>query len=244
MSGHSKWHNIQGKKGKQDKLRSNIFTKMTRAITVAAQQGGGDPEMNFTLRLAIERSKAVNLPKDNIERAIKRGTGELKDALTLHEATYEGFGPNGIAFLVETVSDNTNRTLGEVKNLFSRHGGSLGSPGSVQWQFARYGVIRIVKEQIEKIKDKIEEFELALIEAGADDLIVGEFGTEIRCQAEKFKSIVESVKKYNLEIEDSGLEWIAKEHIKLDEEKSQRVANLFEALEDLDDVRGVYTNEA
>lgn len=246
MSGHSKWHNIQAKKGKADKARGNIFTKVARAITVAAQQGGGDVEMNFSLRLAVEKAKSVNMPKDNIERAIKRGTGELKDGATLQEVVYEGFGPGGVAVLVETVSDNTNRTVSELKNAFSKHGGSLGSAGSVKWQFNRLGVIRLNAEQGTKMKGQRPDYELVLIDAGADDIVDSEYGLEIKCNIDKFKTVTEAVTSLlgSEDMESSGLEWVAKETLALDADKSAKMQTLYDILDEMDDVREVYTNEA
>ncbi|MFZ2190141.1 MAG: YebC/PmpR family DNA-binding transcriptional regulator [Candidatus Magasanikiibacteriota bacterium] len=243
MSGHSKWHNIQAKKGKADKARSNTFTKLARLISVAAQQGGGDQVMNFSLRLAVEKAKAANMPKENIERAVKKGTGELDDGLTLQEVMYEGFGPNGVAFLVECLTDNVNRTVSEVKNIFSKYGGSMGGPGTVKWQFHRLGVIHLGESKKEKVESKKDEFEMALIEAGADDIIFNDFDIEIRTSVENFQKVLEAVEKFGVEADEFGLEWVAKETITLDEEKSEKVSNLCEYFEDLDDVRAVYTNE-
>jgi YebC/PmpR family DNA-binding regulatory protein len=144
MSGHSKWHNIQGRKGKQDAIRSNQFTKLAKGITMAAQNGG-DQTTNFSLRLAIEKAKTVGMPKDNIERAIKRGTGELKDGLPMEELMYEAFGPGGTAILIKAVTDNKNRTLPEIKKILTTHGGSVGSSGSVQWMFEQWGIITLSK---------------------------------------------------------------------------------------------------
>ena len=244
MSGHSKWHNIQGKKGKADKARSNTFTKLSRAISLAAQQGGGDSEMNFSLRLAVEKARIANMPKDNIEKAIKRGTGELKDEAVLQEVVYEGFGPGGIAFLVEAVTDNNNRTFGDVKNAFSKNGGNLGSPGSVQWQFSHLGVIIVAKEKLIEKNIIEDEFSLKLIEIGAEDIIESEYGLEIRCELEKFKTVLDAVIASGLEPEDSGLEWVAKETVELDEEVKTKVEKLYEIIEELDDVKNVYTNES
>jgi len=243
MSGHSKWHNIQGKKGKADKARSGEFTKVSRLITVAARNGGGDPAMNFSLRLAVDKAKAVNMPKENIERAIKRGTGELNEGAQLEELVYEGFGPGGAAMLVETFTDNRNRTGGEVKNIFSKNGGNMGSAGSVQWQFAHMSVIRISQEQMSKVTSR-DDFDLALIDAGAEDIVESPYGVEVRGPVASLQNILEKVKSYNLETEDAGLEWVAKETITLSQEDSEKLQQLYDALEDFDDVRSVYTNEA
>lgn len=242
MSGHSKWHKIQHKKGKADAARSNVFTKLTRAITVAAQQGGGDPEMNFSLRLAVEKAKAANVPKDNIERAIKKGTGDLKDAEKFQEVVYEGFGPGGIAVIVETLTDNTNRTVSEIKHAFNKGGGSLGGPGSVLWQFEQKGVVRFVKEKKEQIKDW-ESAQLELMDAGVEDIRESEDGVELVCPKENFQSVMEAIKKLNIEPDDSGLQWVAKEEVETDEPTSEKMNTLYDALYELDDVKEVYTNE-
>lgn len=243
MSGHSKWHNIQAKKGKADKARSNIFTKLARMVSVAAQQGGGDVNMNFSLRLAVDKAKAANMPKDNIERAIKRGTGELAGEMALQEVMYEGFGPNGVAFLVECVTDNLNRTVSEVKNAFSKNGGSMGGQGSVKWQFAEKGVVRFVADKKKEIKDW-DSVQLELMDSGVEDIKEDENGVELFSTRENFQKMVGAVQKLGIEPDESGLEWIAKETIKLDEGDSERVAKFYEAIDELDDVRAVYTNEA
>ena len=242
MSGHSKWHNIQGKKGKADKARSNVFTKLARMITITAREGGGDPVMNFSLRLSIDKAKAANMPKENIERAIKKGIGEDEGA-ALEEIMYEGYGPSGVAFLVETLTDNINRTVSEVKNVISKRGGSLGAAGSVKWMFNHLGVIRLANEQKTKLGSKLADFELELMDAGINDMNDSEFGLEITCPVESFQKVLEVVKKYELEPESSGLEWVAKEPVTLDEETSNKISELYDELDDLDDVREVYTNE-
>lgn len=243
MAGHSKWANIKHKKGKADKARSNIFTKVSRMITVAAREGGGDPDMNVALRLAIQKAKAANMPKDNISRAVKRGTGELKDGAVLEEIIYEGFGPNGVAFLVDSVTDNKNRTVSEVKHAFSKHGGSLGGPGSVQWQFERKGVIRFTADKKAAITDW-DEFQLSLMDAGAEDILDEQEGVEIVSPVESFQAVVTLFEQSGIDPDDSGLEWVAKEKVTLDESTANKVSTLYEALDELDDVRAVYTNDA
>lgn len=242
MSGHSKWHNIQGKKGKADKARSNIFTKVSRAITMAAKQGG-DPVTNFTLRLAIDSAKEVNMPKDNIERAIKRGLGELDDGSQIEEVTYEGFGPGGVAFIVETVTDNKNRTVSEIKNIFSKHGGSLGSPNSVRWQFERRGVVRFVGEKKAKITD-FDNFSLELLDAGAEDVRESEDGVEVLSSVDNFATVVEKIKAVGIEPDTAGIEWVAKEKIETDESLSGKVSAFYDLLDEQDDVNNIFTNEA
>lgn len=244
MSGHSKWHKIQHKKGAADAKRGNLFTKLTKAITVAAQQGGGDPDMNFSLRMAIDKAKQGNVPKDNIERAIKRGTGELKDGAEIQEVIYEGYGPGGIAILIEAITDNTNRTVGEIKHTLGKYGGSLGGPGSVKWQFARLGVVRLDESKKVKVESIKSDFELAVIEAGADDIIESEYGIEIRCPMDNFQKVLDAVKSLDIEPTDSNLEWIAKEENDTDEGVTASMEKLYDTLQDLDDVKEVYTNEA
>ncbi len=240
MSGHSKWHNIQGKKGKADKARANAFTKVSKAITIAAQNGGGDPAMNFSLRLAIDKAKEVNMPKDNIDRAIKKGTGELKDGVVLQELVYEGYGPGGVAMLVESVTDNTNRALTEIKNAFTKSGGSLGSKGAVAWQFEYKAVLRISAEKRSDIKNW-EELELALMDAGVDDIRESENGVELVGPKEKFQAMLEVLQKVGISPDSAGLEWMAKETVELSEEQLQTLVELIDSLHDLDDVKEVYT---
>lgn len=235
MARHSKWHNIQARKGKQDKVRANVFTKIARLITVAAR-AGGDPETNVSLRLAIDKAKAVNMPKDNIDRAVKRGTGELADEARLEEIIYEGFGPGGVAFLVEAVTDNKNRTAGDLKHIFAAHGGALGGPGSVQWQFAHVGVIRVTRGSFRHDGD----VELALIDAGAEDIREEDNIVEVYSPVEKFQQVLAAVEKARLSVEDSGLEWTAKEKMTIAD--TAGADQLFEALDEHDDVKAVYTN--
>lgn len=243
MSGHSKWHNIQAHKGKQDQKKAASFTKVARLITVAARSGGGNPAMNFTLRLAIEKAKEANLPKDNIERALKKGTGELADEIQLEEIVYEGFGPGGVGMLVDVVTDNKNRTASDIKHLFSLHESSFAGPGSVKWQFSQKGMLRIGAEEKSKINDK-DAFELTLIDAGADDIVSHDFGVEVASSIEKFQSVLDAVKKAGVTPAESGIEWIAKEMVQLAPEMSEKLGAFINELEAMDDVRAVYTNEA
>jgi YebC/PmpR family DNA-binding regulatory protein len=242
MSGHSKWHNIQGKKGKADKARSGEFTKVSRLITVAARQGGGDPAMNFSLRLAVDKAKAVNMPKENIERSIKNGTGALGEGVILEELVYEGFGPGGAAVLVESFTDNRNRANTEIRNIFAKKGGNMGSGGSVQWMFKHMSVARVAQEQILKLSSR-DDFDMAMIEAGAEDLVESEYGLEVRGPVPALQVILEKIKSFGLETEDAGLEWVAKETMSLSQEDSEKLQNLYDALEENDEVRAVYTNE-
>ncbi len=240
MSGHSKWHNIQGRKGKQDAKRSNLFTKFAKGITVAAQSGGGDPEMNFSLRIAIEKAKAVGMPKDNIERAIKRGTGELNDGVKVETVIYEGYGPGGVAILLKALTDNKNRTVSDVKHLLSEHGGSMAGPGSVLWMFEQWGLITISRSSITKSRD---EFELELIEAGAEDIAdVEEDKVEIKTKVENLQKVLAALKTSGIEPEQSGLVWLAKDEVDVTPENAEKLADLFAELEDNDDIEDYYTN--
>lgn len=240
MARHSKWHNIQERKGKQDKKRGATFTKLARFITIAAQNGG-DPEMNFSLRLAIEKARAANMPKDNIDRAVKKGTGELAGE-ALDELTYEGFAPGGVAMLIDVVTDNKNRSVGDVKMIAHKNGGTIGGPGSVQWQFDRRGVVRVgVEEAAAQLGDR-EAIELALIEAGAIDITWDENGLEVVSTIEDLKKVTAALGIFRLTPSESGLEWIARETVEVDEETAGKVMDLIDALEEHDDVRAVYTN--
>lgn len=242
MSGHSKWHNIQVRKGKQDQARAGVFTKLARLITIAARAGGGDPDANFALRLAMEKARAANMPKDNIERAIKRGIGELTDSAALEEALYEGFGPGGVALLVEAVTDNKTRTVSDLKHIFAEHGGALAGPGSVSWQFERLGAVRLGRSKKEEVGSQKSDFELKLIEAGADDIVESDEGVEIFCPVDKLQAVLEAVKSSGLEPDDSGLEWVGKETVTITPALAAQVQALVEALEENDDVKAVFGN--
>ncbi len=241
MSGHSKWSKIKHKKGAADAKRSNLFTKLLRAITLAARQGGGDPEMNFSLRLTIEKAKAGNVPKDKIDNAVKRGTGDDKSGVVFETITYEGFGPGQIGVMVEVVTDNKNRSSAEMKHVFSKHGGSLGGPGSVQWQFERLAGVHINKEEVAKLNSR-DEFELNMIDAGVSDIVDEDEGVAVYGVVSDLQKIVEAVQAQKIEIEESGLEWKAKETKKISEAEQSKVENFFEAVDELDDVQEYFTN--
>ncbi|MBT3816812.1 MAG: YebC/PmpR family DNA-binding transcriptional regulator [Candidatus Magasanikbacteria bacterium] len=244
MSGHSRWSKIQHKKGKTDKARSSLFTKLLRAITVAAGQGGGDVEMNFSLRIAVDKAKASNVPKDNIDRAIKKGSGEGKNGVVYEEGVYEGFGPGGVAILVEVLTDNRNRTASEVKHLFSKCGGSMGGPGSVQWQFEHLGIITLKKESVKEKGLDFDEFSMEMLDAGAKDIKDHVDGIEIITAKEDLRKVLDAVIEQKLEPEESGLEWIAKEPVEIDEELQGKIARVYYAFDENDDVKEIYTNVA
>lgn len=236
MSGHSKWATIKRKKAAIDAKRGKIFTKLIKEITIAARHGGGDPGGNPRLRLAIDNAKAQNMPQDNIDRAIKKATGEL-EGVTYHELTYEGYGPAGVAVLVEVATDNKNRTVAEVRHLFSKNGGSLGEGGSVAWMFDRKGIITLPSQG--KTEDDIMDI---ILEAGADDLQAEEDFFEISTAIESFETVRKAVADKGLEIENASLQWVAKNLIEVKGEDAEKVMKLIESLEDIDDVQNVYSN--
>ena len=236
MSGHSKWATIKRKKAAIDAKRGKIFTKLIKEITIAARHGGGDPAGNPRLRLAVDNAKAQNMPQDNIDRAIKKATGEL-EGVTYHELTYEGYGPAGVAVLVEVATDNKNRTVAEVRHLFSKNGGSLGEGGSVSWMFDRKGIITLPNQG--KTEDDIMDI---IIEAGADDLQTEEDFFEISTAIESFETVRKAVAEKGLEIENASLQWVAKNLIEVKGEDAEKVIKLIESLEDIDDVQNVYSN--
>ena len=239
MSGHSKWSKIKHKKGAADAKRSNLFTKLTRAVTMAARDGGGDASMNFALRLAIDKAKAGNVPKDKIEKAIKRGTGEDKDGVVYESITYEGFGPAQIAVMVDVVTDSRNRAAAEIKHLFSKNGGSLGGPGSVQWQFERVAGVHVGN-----VIESRDDFELAMIDAGANDIVDEEGGVAVYGKVRDLQKLAEAVEAQNIKVEDSGLEWRAKDTKEVDEADKAKVENFFGLIDDMDDVQDWFTNAA
>lgn len=236
MSGHSKWATIKRKKAALDAKKGKIFTKLIKEITIAARQGGGDPAGNPRLRLAIDNAKAENMPAENIERAIKKATGELV-GVTYYELTYEGYGPAGVAMLVEVATDNKNRTVAEVRHIFSKHSGSLGETGSVAWMFERKGVITLPKQ------NKSEDDILAIVlDAGADDLQTEEEFYEITTSVENFEPVRKALQENNLKVDNASLQWVAKNTLEVKGEDAEKVMKLIEALEDCDDVQNVYSN--
>lgn len=241
MSGHSKWHNIQARKGKQDAVRSGQFTKVAKLISVAAR-GGGDPATNFSLRLALEKAKEVGMPKDNIERSIKRGIGELNEGAQIEELIYEGYGPGGVAVLVKVLTDNKNRTVSDIKHLFSEAGGTMGSAGSVMWMFGQWGIIGINEDQLAG-KMSRDDFELKMIDAGAEDIIDGGDGQiEVKTKMENFQKVVNSIKEIGIEPVESGLQWVSKDKVPVSDDVRGKLEKLFGNFEDNDDVSDYFTN--
>lgn len=237
MSGHSKWHTIKHKKGALDAKRGKIFTKLIKEITVAARTGGsGDPDVNARLRKAVSDAKGQNMPNDTIDRAIKRGTGEL-EGVNYDEITYEGYGIGGVAMLVETMTDNRNRTVAEIRHLFSKNGGNLGEAGSVAWMFDKKGLIIVDKGA----KSEDELFELA-IEAGADDLQEEGDVFEIYTAPENFHSVDQALREAGIEPQVSELSMIPQNYIKLEGNDAKQMLKLYDAIDDNDDVQKIYAN--
>ncbi len=236
MSGHSKWSTIKRKKSAQDAKRGKIFTKLIREITVAARMGGGDPSGNPRLRAAIASARAVNMPKDNIERAIKKGTGELA-GYTLEEAIYEGYGPGGVAILIEALTDNRNRTTAELRYILNKHGGSLGEAGCVAWMFEKKGLIVFNRDEV----DEDEIMEIAL-EAGAEDIREEDDQLEVVTLQADFEEVKKAFDEQNIKYELAEMSMIPQNTVKLDNKQAEQMIKLMDALEDSDDVQKVYAN--
>jgi len=236
MSGHSKWHTIKHKKGALDAKRGKLFTKLIKEITVAARTGGGDVEANARLRKAVSDAKAGNMPNDTIDRAIKRGTGEL-EGVSYDEITYEGYGPGGVAVMVESMTDNRNRTVAEIRHMFSKNGGNMGESGSVGWMFDKKGYIVIEKSA----RSEDELFEI-VTEAGADDLRDDGDNFEVITSPENFDVVLAAVKAAGVEPELAEVEWMPQTYVKLEGQEARQMLKLMEALEDHDDVQKVSAN--
>jgi YebC/PmpR family DNA-binding regulatory protein len=237
MSGHSHWATIRRKKGANDAKRGAIFTRLAKEIAVAARNGGGDPSANIRLAYAIEKARAGNMPKDNIERAIRRGTGDDKDAATYEEFTLEGYGPHGSAIMVECVTDNRNRTVADLRHAFSKNGGNMAEPGAVGWQFERKSYFTFPASML----SFDSAFELA-IEAGADDVQEDGENVEIIGPVEAFKTISDALKSAKVHPEEGGLRLIAKQELELGVEETLQVLRVIESVEELDDVQSAYHN--
>jgi len=236
MSGHSKWHSIKYKKAAQDAKRGKMFTKIIREISVAARIGGGEPEANPRLRKAISEAKAINMPSDNIKKAIMKGTGQL-EGVSYEEVAYEGYGPGGVAIYVEVMSDNKNRTVSELRHIFSKNGGNIGESGCVAWMFKRKGYI--VVERSKASEDDLLEI---VTEAGAEDLREDGSNYEIFTPPEDYEKVVQSLKNRKIEIAASNLGYIPQNYIKLKGKQAQQLLRLMEELEDHDDVQSVWAN--
>jgi YebC/PmpR family DNA-binding regulatory protein len=237
MSGHSKWSTIKRKKGATDAKRGAIFTRLTRELVMAAREGGGDPDINFRLRLAIDKARAGNMPKENIERAIKRGTGEDKEGGALEEIMYEGYAPNGVALMIKTVTDNRNRSVSEIRHVLTSSGGSMAEVGAVSWQFDRVASFTFPSSAM----DYDAAFELA-IEAGADDVTEEDGLIEIIGPVDSFKDIADRLHAAKVQPEDAGLRMLPKQEVELSVGDALQVMKVIENLEEMDDVQDVYTN--
>jgi len=236
MAGHSKWKQIKRQKGVADQRRGALFTKLAREITLAAKQGGADPDGNFRLRLAVQNARDNNMPAENIQRAISRATGPSEGG-DLLEITYEGYGPAGVAILIEAMTDNRNRTVGEIRSVFSRAGGNLGESGSVAWQFESRGVITISTDGTSD--DEIAD---AAIEAGADDFRLDTDSVDVFTAPSDLESVRQALLDSGLEILSAELSMIAKSSIAVEAKEAEQIIRLLEKLEDLDDVQKVYSN--
>ena len=248
MSGHSKWSTIKRQKAATDAKRGAIFTKLGNLITISAREKGGDPEINFSLRMAIDKAKTANMPKENIERAIKRGTGEIGGE-RIEELIYEGFGPAKSQFIIKCLTDNKNRTAANIRHVFTKYGGAL---GSVMWNFEYRGVIRISMQMINEFPPKADQpwaenanwdgLELELIDVGADDIIKEEEGITIYTKVEDLQKLKKFLEEKNIKTESAEIEYIAKDEMNLSQEDKEKVGKFIEELEDNEDVSDYYAN--
>lgn len=237
MSGHSKWSTIKRKKAATDAKRGNLFTRLAREIAVAAREGGGDPETNVGLRLAIDRAKSSNMPKDNIERAIRRGTGEDKEGASFEQIMYEGYAAHGVALMIEVVTDNRNRTVADLRHELMKAGGNLADAGAVSWQFTRSAYFVVPTES----SDPEAIFEAA-VEAGAEDVILGDDDIEIVAPVEAYKAISDALEAIGAKVEDASLRMIPNSVVGLAAGESLQVMRMMENLEELEDVQSVFSN--
>jgi YebC/PmpR family DNA-binding regulatory protein len=236
MSGHSKWHTIKHKKGAADAKRGKLFTRLIKELTVAARAAGGDPDSNPRLRTIIADAKAANMPAENIKRAIRRGTGE-EEGVTYDEVTYEGYGPGGVAILVDTLTDNRNRTVGEMRHTFTKYGGNLGEANSVGWMFEKKSLITV-----DKGKTTEEALMSAVLDAGADDMKDDGSAWEIVSALERHQAVLDAVKGLQIEPDTAQLAMVPQNYVKLEGKAAQQMLKLIEALEDHDDTRNVWSN--
>ncbi|HVN78313.1 MAG TPA: YebC/PmpR family DNA-binding transcriptional regulator [Terriglobia bacterium] len=236
MSGHSKWHSIKHKKAAADAKRGKVFTSLIKEITVAARIGGGDPDGNPRLRTAIAAAKTVNMPAENIKRAVQKGTGELPGQ-SYEDAAYEGYGPGGVAMMVEVVTDNKNRTVSEIRHLFTKHGGNLGETGCVSWMFHKKGLIVIDKSRADE-----DTLLTVVLDAGADDMQESGNHFEILTSPEAFEGVVEALKRNKVEMASAEISMIPQNYVKVEGKSAQQMIRLMEVLEDHDDVQKVFAN--
>jgi len=238
MSGHNKWSGIKQRKGAQDAKRANAFTKISRLISIAARQGGGNPDTNFQLRLTIDQARAVNMPKDNIERAIKKGTGELKDGNDIEEIMYEGYGPGNVAMLIKCATDNRNRSVSEVKTILTKNGGKMVPEGSVSFMFTQIGDVEVaVKEGADPY-----EMEMAAIEAGAEDTLYASNTLSVYTKIEDLQAVKENLEKAGFNVEGAGLVYLPTQKTEISADDKLDYEKLLELLDDNDDVQEIYDN--
>lgn len=236
MSGHSKWANIKHRKAAQDLKRGKIFTRIIKEITIVARDGGGDPSGNPRLRTLLDKARLVNMPQENYVRAIKKGTGELP-GVNYESQSYEGHGPHGIAIIVETLTDNKNRTAAEIRHIFSRGGGSLGANGSVGWMFNRLGMLKVTKAN--HTEDQVLE---TLLDYDIKDITVGDDIIFVTCEPTQTDLVRKTLEENKFKVESAELEWVPKEAICLEDEPAEKAIEFLESLEELEDVQNVYTN--
>jgi YebC/PmpR family DNA-binding regulatory protein len=236
MSGHSKWHNIKIRKQAQDQKKGKVFGKLSREIIVAAKEGGGDPDTNNRLRVAIEKARAAGMPQDNVKRAIQRGTGDV-EGISYEQAVYEGYGPGGVAIMVYVLTDNRNRVVGELRSIFSRQGGNLGEANCVAWLFDQKGVIIVPADAASE--DTLLE---AALEAGAEDMQVDDTSFEIRTAPGDLDAVKQALDSSGIPYESAELTMLPQTRVSLEEKQAQQVLRLMDALEDQDDVQQVYAN--
>jgi YebC/PmpR family DNA-binding regulatory protein len=236
MSGHSKWHSIKHKKGAADAKRGKVFTRLIKELTVAARAGGGDPDSNPRLRTIIAEAKASNMPAENIKRAIRRGTGE-EPGVSYEEAQYEGYGPGGAAVIIEVLTDNKNRTVGELRHLLTKHSGNLAETNAVAWMFTKRGYIVVPKGKADE-----EALMAAVIDAGGDDLVDDQDNWEVLSSPEIFPQVLEAVKKLGIEPDAAEVSMLPQNYLKLEGKHAQQMVKLMEALDEHDDVRHVWSN--
>ena len=237
MSGHSKWHNIRLRKGKQDAVRSKLFTKIAREIIVAAREGGGSPDSNLRLKFAIQKARENSMPQDNIKRAIQRGTGEVEGA-NYEEMTYEGYGPAGVAILVKCLTDNRNRTVAELRNIFSKCGGNLGESGCVAWMFEQKGLVQIPIDKSDE-----DSVMMATMDAGAEDIKVEEDTIEVSTRPEDLNAVRDALTTAGIEFASAEVTMIPQNVIRIEESKeASQILRLMDALDDNDDVQQAYAN--
>jgi YebC/PmpR family DNA-binding regulatory protein len=236
MSGHSKWATIKHKKGAADAKRGKVFTRIIKELSVAARAGGGDVDMNPRLRTIVADAKAANMPRENIDRAIRRGTGE-EPGVSYEEITYEGYGPGGVALLIQTLTDNKNRTVGEIRHMLGKHAGNLAAENSVAWLFSKKGQVFVEKGKVDE-----EKLLSAALEAGAEDMNDDDSGWEIVCAPENFEAVRDAVKALNVEPASAEVAMVPKNYVKLAGKEAQQMLRLMEAIEDHDDVQHVWAN--